>query len=211
MYVVMAMLFFVVVTNAQAQTDTLKQKYENKPSGGGFSIGGGAVHGLPVKNLSSVISSNIGYQVQAAWLKKRFAIEGCVSGFSSASKKDFTLGTEEIATNTILDFYTVGIQASYSVVYTESWRVSPLTGPAWSALTLENEEHPDNQFTWVAGTKVQYNFRGRSNLGGLKDGLVLPIYFKYLYSFPTELTTNLRGGAHFLSVGLEFYIKSPDE
>lgn len=205
------LLAIIYPAYAFAATDSLKNSYEYKPSGGGFSFGGGAVYGLPVKNLSSVISSNIGYQVQAAWLKKRFAIEGCVSGFSSASNRDITLGAENIVANTMLDFYTVGIQASYSVVYTESWRVSPLTGPAWSALTLENEKHPDNQFTWVAGTKVQYNFRGRSNLGGLKDGLVLPIYFKYLYSFPTELTTNVTGGAHFLSVGLELYIKSPDE
>lgn len=205
------LLFIALSADAFAVPDSVKKTYDDKPSGGGFSFGVGAVVGLPISNLSSVINSNIGFQVQAAWLKKRFAIEGCVSGFSSPSKSDIVIASQNIPTNSTLDFYTVGIQASYSVVYTESWRVSPLTGPAWSALTLKNEKHPDNQFTWVAGVKVQYNVRGRTNLGGLKDGLVLPMYFKYLYALPTELTTNVTGGAHFFSFGLEFYIKSPDD
>jgi hypothetical protein len=205
------LLFIVVSAEAFAVVDSVKKVHDDKPSGGGFSIGGGVVYGLPISNLSSVINSNIGFQFQVAWLKKRFAFEGCVSGFSSDSKRDIVIASQNIPTNSTLDFYTVGIQASYSVIYTETWRVNPLTGPGWSSLTLKNSKDPNNQFTWVAGVKTLYNLRGRTNLGGLKDGLVFPFYFKYLYSFPIELTTDVTGGAHFFSLGLEFYFKSPDE
>lgn len=210
---ILIILFFIIESaDALAVADSTKKVRDDKPSGVGFSIGGGVAYGLPTGNLTSVIHSNVGFQFQIAWLKKRFAFEGCVSGFSSTSQRDIVIASQNIPTNSTLDFYTAGIQASYSVVYTESWRVSPLTGPGWSTLLLKNDEkRPDHQFTWVAGVKVQCNIHGRNNLGGLKDGLVFPFYVKYLYSIPTELLTNVTGGAHFFSFGLEFYLKSPDE
>lgn len=205
-------ILLAVATSATlyAGTDSLKKGIAYQPSGNGFSFGAGAVFGIPIGDLSSMLKSNAGYQIHLAWLIKRFAIEGCVSGMFSTTNTNFTLGAEKIPLHSPVELYSVGIQVSYSLLYTDLWRVSPLLGPGWSALTYKDNNRTGNRLTGVAGVKVEYNILGRTNLGGLRDGFVLPLYFKYSFSMPVELARDIRGGAHFFSAGVECYLKEGD-
>jgi hypothetical protein len=60
------------------------------------------------------------------------------------------------------------------------------------------------------GAKAQWNVFGRTNLGGLKDGLVFPLTMRYHYVLPAEVSSGLVAGSHSISVGLELYIKYPN-
>ena len=197
-------LLLILMRTLQAkactEADSSTQHSTDSPKGHGVSFGAGIAYCMPTGNLSSLLKNSTGYQVQLAWLMKRLAIEGCVSGSISTTKSEFALGAERVPFPSPFEFYTVGIQASYAVVYSDSWRISPLIGPGWSAFLRQDSSISGNRLTGVIGVKAEFNVFGRTNLGGLTSGLVLPFYCKYLYAMPVALAPNLTGGSHFFSV-----------
>ena len=211
----LTLLLLILTPTLQAKAcigaDSLTQHSTDSPKGHGVSFGGGIAYCMQTGNLSYLLKNTTGYQVQLAWLMKRLAIEGCVSGYTTKSPSEFSLGTEHVPRQSTLEFYTVGIQASYAVVYSDYWRISPLIGPGWNALLRQDSSISGNRLTGVIGVKAEFNLLGRTNLGGLTSGLVLPIYCKYLYAMPIALAPNLTGGAHYVSVGMEIYIKEGDK
>ena len=211
----LTLLLLILTGRLQAKActvaDSLSQHSLDSPNGHGMSFGAGIAYCMPVGNLSSFLKNTTGYQVQLAFLLKRLTIEGCVSGYLAKSQSEFSVGTAHLPLQSPLEFYTVGIQASYAVVYSDYWRISPLIGPGWNALLRQDSSISGNRLTGVIGVKAEFNLFGRTNLGGLTSGLVLPIYCKYLYAMPIALAPNLTGGAHYVSVGMEIYIKEGDK
>lgn len=205
-FVSILMLCWLYPNTSSAQATEKKEHL-----GWGFSCGLGYSHLIATGNFYNYMKGGMGLQFDINALYKRFEFNFSLNGHFTKVKKDFILNNNPMSKNDIILTSTLGLLASYAIVYNDYLKISPHAGISWCELAPNDENlSPKSLFTPAIGLLIQYNSMVTS-LGGLTNGFCAPYYLKYNYCFPRKYTTDINSGMHIISIGFKLLYKDRDK